>query len=105
MRDPAGGGPAFICDGRVSQMNAGSKVGDPVERVDEVYRRIEADGREGVWISLVPQEEARRRAVELAREGPEGRPLFGIPFAAKDNIDVAGMASTAACPARTGLVA
>ncbi|MDQ1507901.1 MAG: allophanate hydrolase [Actinomycetota bacterium] len=80
---------------------AGSGPGDPVARIDEVYDRIEADGRPGVWISLVPRREARRRAEELAREGPAGRPLYGVAFAVKDNIDVAGMATTAACPART----
>jgi allophanate hydrolase len=83
----------------------GQGVGDPVERIDAVYDRIEADGREGVWISLVPRVEARRRAGELARDGPAGRPLYGVPFAVKDNIDVAGMATTAACPARSALVA
>jgi allophanate hydrolase len=82
-------------------MSAGSGPGDPVARIDEVYDRIEADGRPGVWISLVPRPEARRRAAELAREGPAGRPLYGLPFAVKDNIDAAGMATTAACPARS----
>src|SRR5437899_3602762 len=86
---------------QVQVLNTGGGGGDPVQRVDEAYDRIEADRRDGVWISLVPKAEARRQAERLAREGPAGRPLFGRLFAVKDNIDVAGMATTAACPART----
>ncbi|MEZ5412095.1 MAG: allophanate hydrolase [Acidimicrobiales bacterium] len=42
------------------------------------------------------------RAAALDRLGPDeraGLPLFGVPFAVKDNIDVAGVPTTAACPA------
>src|SRR5258708_38983227 len=98
MSDPAGREPAFIGSGGPRPMNAGLAVGDPVERIDDVYRRIEADGRDGVRISLVPHEEARRRAVDLAREGPSGRPCAGGPFRARDNTPVAGTAPTAAYP-------
>jgi allophanate hydrolase len=47
----------------------------------------------------VPDEELRARAAALERLDPAGLPLFGIPFAVKDNIDAAGLATTAACPA------
>ena len=40
----------------------------------------------------------RRRAEALEAEGPLGRPLWGQVFAVKDNIDVAGLPTTAACP-------
>jgi allophanate hydrolase len=58
-----------------------------------------------VWIARVPEATLRARAAALDRRaerepGLSARlPLFGIPFAVKDNIDVGGLATTAACPA------
>ena len=65
----------------------------PEALIADVYKRIAAYGERPVWISLVPQEVA----LEKARAAPRG-PLYGIPFAVKDNIDVAGVPTTCACP-------
>jgi allophanate hydrolase len=51
-----------------------------------------------LWIARVPDDAVRARAAALEAEGPLGRPLWGVPFAVKDNLDVAGMPTTAACP-------
>lgn len=71
----------------------------PSHLISEVYRRIDARAQDGVWISLVNRDEALARAYDLERQDPNGLPLYGIPFAVKDNIDVAHLPTTAACAA------
>ncbi len=70
----------------------------PGEVIDEVYRRIRERGDDGVWISLVPHEVARAAAEQLDPARLAELPLFGVPFSVKDNVDVAGMETTAGCP-------
>ncbi len=78
----------------------------PSEVIAQLLQRIAAVERPEVWISRVPDtqllENAQALDELLAAEGASllaKFPLFGIPFAVKDNIDVAGMPTTAACPA------
>ena len=74
----------------------------PVQVVEEIYGRIGSEGLRPVWISVVAKELVLARVAELAARSQEERaklPLYGVPFAVKDNIDVAGMETTAACPA------
>ena len=52
-----------------------------------------------IWISVVPDEALRARARELSDIDPASLPLYGIPFAIKDNIDFAGLPTTAGCAA------
>jgi allophanate hydrolase len=67
---------------------------NPVRVIEEIFSRIRTEGERPVWISLVKENEALERAaaVDLSL------PLGGVPFAVKDNFDVAGMTTTAGCP-------
>ncbi len=76
----------------------------PSACVEQLLARIDAAARPEVWISRVPAAtllaEARQLDAMLAEQGEgvfERLPLFGVPFAVKDNIDVAGMPTTAGC--------
>src|SRR5690348_12691961 len=68
-----------------------------IDAVNAIYDRLESEPLNPVWISLIPREQALARAQEL--EGRSDLPLAGKTFAVKDNFDVAGMPTTAGCPA------
>jgi allophanate hydrolase len=70
----------------------------PRQLIEAIYRRIESAGDDRVWITKVPMMEALSCAKAL-ESADKTLPLYGIPFAVKDNIDVEGLPTTAACPA------
>ncbi len=70
----------------------------PVEAVETAYATIALHGDDAIFITLRDREDALMAARKLQGEGAAGKSLFGLPFAVKDNIDVAGMPTTAACP-------
>ncbi len=74
-------------------------VADPIEATQAAIAANRAHDDSALWIARVPDAAVLARAAQLAAEGPRGRPLWGVPFAVKDNIDVAGMPTTAGCPA------
>ena len=62
---------------------------------------IAGSDRDEIWISLFASEEilARADAIDAAVKSGTHLPLAGLTFAVKDNIDVAGLDTTAGCPA------
>ncbi len=74
---------------------------DPAQLIATLHARIAADPTQAVWITVLPLAGLLDRVAALKRRRAAGEalPLFGIPFAIKDNIDLAGAPTTAACPA------
>ena len=71
---------------------------DPRRVIAESFSRIAAQDDPGIFITLT-QAAAERALAALGPFAPDAKPLWGLPFAIKDNIDLEEVPTTAACPA------
>ena len=67
------------------------------DRVRAAYAAIAAADRPEIWITLRPMADALADA-EAVDNSAATLPLAGLVAAVKNNIDVAGILTTAACP-------
>ena len=69
----------------------------PIEVVNATYDRIESH-ETNAWISVRDKQDLLTEARSLENKEIADTPLYGVPFAIKDNIDYAGLPTTAGCP-------
>lgn len=84
----------------ISELLAGYRARrfTPLEIIEQLLsaRALQPDRRE--WITRLPDARVRAAAGALAAHPPESLPLYGVPFAIKDNIDLQGVPTTVGCP-------
>lgn len=72
---------------------------DPATLVGAIRSRILHPVPGPIWIHVLSDAELAPYLARLAACDPQTLPLYGVPFAIKDNIDLAGISTTAGCPA------
>jgi len=84
----------------ISELLAGYRARQfsPVQVIEQLLsaRAAQPDRRE--WITRLPSASVRERARELSSRAPDSLPLYGIPFAVKDNIDLESVPTSVGCP-------
>ena len=84
-------------DSILESYRAGSET--PRGLISRIQAEIDADpGRDSLFIRRLSAQELEPHLLRLESANPSMLPLFGVPFVIKDNIDLAGVPTTAACP-------
>src|SRR5277367_2503770 len=70
----------------------------PTQLIEHLTQVADSVPSRNVWITRLSREQVMGHAHALKLRRIEDQPLYGIPFVLKDNIDLAGVPTTAACP-------
>ncbi|GCD18807.1 amidase [Cellulomonas algicola] len=96
----AGADGAVVAGGADGAVVVGGADGAAVRRVRAAFERLDAVDRPEAWITFVDRADVLAAAAEVDARVAAGAdlPLAGVVLAVKDNVDVAGLPTTAACP-------